>query len=70
MTDIYDLHAWFTTGDSAPDRRNDYTLTLTVPYDASAETILPVRIEGAVSYMPATLVQKTDHPVHATLGLW
>ncbi len=60
VTDIYDLHSWFTTGDSAPERRNDYTLTLTVPYNEAAETVLPTRIEGAVSYMPAALVHETE----------
>ena len=53
VTDIYDLEAWFTTGDSAPERRNNYTLTLEVPYEASAETILPSRGAEAISYMPA-----------------
>lgn len=60
VTDIYDLHSWFTTGDSAPERRNDYTLTLPIPYDATAETILPARTEGAVSYMPAACVCETN----------
>ena len=53
VTDVYDLHSWFTTGDSAPERRNDYTLTLTVPYDSAGEQILPARAEGTVAYMPA-----------------
>lgn len=55
VTDIYDLHAWFTTGDSAPERRNNYTLTLTVPYDAVKETRLHDR-EGAIAHMPAVAV--------------
>lgn len=53
VTNIYDLESWFTTGDSAPERRNNYTLTLSIPYDASAETILPVRDEDKIAYMPA-----------------
>ena len=52
VADIYDLHSWFTTGDSAPERRNNYTLTLTAPYDAVRETLLPPRID-AVTHMPA-----------------
>ncbi len=60
LTDIYDLHSWFTTGDSAPERRNDYTLTLSIPYDAAAEIIRPARMEGAVSYMPAITVCETN----------
>ena len=47
VTDVYDLESWFTTGDSAPERRNNYSLTLKVPYDAAEETVLPARTEGA-----------------------
>ena len=50
VTDVYDLHSWFTTGDSAPERRNDYTLTLTVPYDSAEEKILPACTEGALAF--------------------
>lgn len=53
VTNVYDLESWFTTGDSAPERRNNYTLTLSIPYDASAETLLPARSEGQIAYMPA-----------------
>ena len=53
VTDIYDLHSWFTTGDSAPERRNNYTISLDVPYNASAESVIPGRTEGKVEYMPA-----------------
>ena len=51
MTDVYDLHSWFTTGDSAPNRRNDYTVTVSAPYDAAAEILLPARAEGVIRYM-------------------
>ncbi len=40
VTDLYDLDSWFTTGDSAPERRNNYALTLAVPYDPATETDL------------------------------
>lgn len=60
VTDVYDLHSWFTTGDSAPDRRNDYTLTLSVPYDQAAEIRLPARTQNTVSYMPAVTVCEAD----------
>lgn len=60
VTDIYDLHSWFTTGDSAPERRNDYTLTLTIPYEKQAEQDLPPRGQGAVLYMPAVSVSEAD----------
>ena len=53
VTDIYSLESWFTTGDSAPERRNNYTLTLTVPYVAAAETLLPARGNEAIRHMPA-----------------
>ena len=53
VTDIYSLEDWFTTGDSAPERRNNYTLTLSVAYDATEETLLPGRGAEAIGYMPA-----------------
>lgn len=37
VTDIYDLYSWFTTGDNAPERRNNYTITLKIPYAAGKE---------------------------------
>ena len=60
VTDVYDLHSWFTTGDSAPERRNDYTLTLSVPYDTAEEIILPARTEGAVTHMPAVTLSPAE----------
>ena len=60
VTDVYDRHSWFTTGDSAPERRNDYTLTLSIPYDATEETIFPARAEGAVAYMPAVSLSPAE----------
>lgn len=53
VTDIYDLASWFTTGDNAPDRRNNYSLTLNIPYDRSEETLLAPRDNGRILYMPA-----------------
>lgn len=53
VTNVYDLESWFTTGDSAPERRNNYSVTLPFPYDASAETTLGGRGDEAVSCMPA-----------------
>jgi hypothetical protein len=43
------------TDDRAPERRNNYTLTLTVPYDAAKETRLPAR-EDAITHMPSVAV--------------
>ncbi len=53
VTDVYDLESWFTTGDSAPERRNNYSLTLKVPYATAEETVLPARSEGRMVGMPA-----------------
>ena len=61
VTDIYDLYSWFTTGDNAPERRNNYTLTLEIPYAAGnelpavsdAEIAAAAPGRKAVSFMPA-----------------
>lgn len=53
VTNVYDLESWFTTGDSAPERRNNYSVSLSIPYDPSAETLLPGRGGDGASYMPA-----------------
>ncbi|MBO5077139.1 MAG: hypothetical protein J5584_06050 [Clostridia bacterium] len=54
VTDIYSLESWFTTGDSAPERRNNYTLTLSIPYRAADETICETpQGRTAIAYMPA-----------------
>ena len=61
VTDIYDLYSWFTTGDNAPERRNNYTLTLEIPYAAGnelpavsdAEITAAAPGRKAVSFMPA-----------------
>ena len=52
VTDIYDLESWFTTGDSAPNRRNNYTVSMDVPYEASEENVLVPRTEDAIKFMP------------------
>ena len=46
VTDVYDLGSWFTTGDSAPERRNDYAARLDIPYTGKTERILPGRGDG------------------------
>ena len=60
VKDIYDLHSWFTTGDSAPDRRNDYSVTLRIPYDRAEEILLPPRAEGTIAYMPAVSLSSEE----------
>lgn len=60
VTNLYDLESWFTTGDSAPERRNNYTLSLQIPYDSTMETVLQERTEGTVSHMPAVQFSKDD----------
>ena len=53
VSDIYSLEAWFTTGDSAPERRNNYTLTMDVPYAAGEEkTVSALPDRKPVTYMP------------------
>ena len=70
VTDVYDLESWFTTGDSAPERRNNYSLTLKVPYDAAEETVLPARTDGALVGMPAvTLPAEVESTLKKGLAL-
>jgi hypothetical protein len=52
VTDIYSLESWFTTGDSAPERRNNYSLTMKIPYKASDERLQKGRESGRIAYMP------------------
>ena len=53
VTDIYDLESWFTTGDSAPERRNNYAYEQAVRYTGKDEVILPKREGDTVDGMPA-----------------
>ncbi len=53
VTDIYDLESWFTTGDSAPERRNNYAYEQAIRYTGKNEVILPARESDAVKGMPA-----------------
>lgn len=61
VTDVYDLESWFTTGDSAPERRNNYAADLAIPYTGEGENILPAR-EGAdrISGMPAVALSESE----------
>ena len=68
VTNVYDLECWFTTGDSAPERRNNYELTLNIPYDAAQETLLDARNEEAMTYMPACKLS-SDEEAALTEGL-
>lgn len=63
VTDIYDLESWFTTGDSAPERRNNYAADLAIPYTGEGETILPARESGTVQGMPAVTLSEDDKAV-------
>ncbi len=67
VSDLYDLDAWFTTGDSAPERRNNYAISLAVPYDASVEANAPAAAPEAerLCFMPA----KPVSPEALTPGL-
>ena len=53
VTDVYDLESWFTTGDSAPERRNNYAYEQAIRYTGKGEVILPKRESGTVDGMPA-----------------
>ncbi len=61
VTDIYDLESWFTTGDSAPERRNNYAADLAIPYTGEGENLLPAR-DGAdrISGMPAVVLSDEE----------
>lgn len=60
VTDIYDLESWFTTGDSAPERRNNYAYEQAIRYTGKGEVILPRRESGTVDGMPAVTLSAED----------
>lgn len=61
VSDIYDLNSWFLTGDSAPERRNNYTLSLAVPYDKDAAVDrIELEPEAAYTCMPAVTPEAAD----------
>ena len=53
VTDIYDLESWFTTGDSAPERRNNYVYEQAISYTGKGENILSGREGDTIMGMPA-----------------
>ncbi|MBQ4111481.1 MAG: hypothetical protein IJD38_01660, partial [Clostridia bacterium] len=53
VTDVYDLESWFTTGDSAPERRNNYAYEQAIRYTGKGEVILPKREGDTADGMPA-----------------
>ena len=59
VTDIYDLESWFTTGDSAPERRNNYAYEQNIAYTGKGETILPAREGDTIKGMPALDLSET-----------
>ncbi|MBQ3870506.1 MAG: hypothetical protein II777_08140 [Clostridia bacterium] len=60
VTDIYSLESWFTTGDSAPERRNNYAADIAVAYTGKKETVLAARETGKITGMRAlTLPEET-----------
>ena len=52
VTDIYDLYSMFTTGDRAPERRNDYIVSFKLKYKGSKSDIR-TRSDNRVLYMDA-----------------
>lgn len=59
VTDIYSLESWFTTGDSAPERRNDYAARLDVAYSKDGE-IVSAKRENGIKGMRAVTMNETD----------
>ena len=53
VTDIYDPESWFTTGDSAPERRNNYAYEQAIRYTGKGETLLSARESDTIKGMPA-----------------
>lgn len=51
VTNIYSLYDWFTTGDSAPERRNNYYISASCKYSSENESVVPARSENAIVYM-------------------
>ncbi len=60
VTDVYDLESWFTTGDSAPERRNNYMLTMKVPYNAEEETVYSTAGRTLLTVMPAVALPQEE----------
>ncbi len=60
VTDVYNLESWFTTGDSAPERRNNYAANLAIAYTGNGETILPVRDGDTIDGMPAIVFSESQ----------
>ena len=67
VTNVYDLESWFTTGDSAPERRNDYELTLSIPYEEAQDVVLEPR-EDPITYMRACKLTAEEEEA-LTVGL-
>ncbi len=62
VTDIYSLESWFTTGDSAPERRNDYAADITVAYDGKNEAVIPSDFEGVKGMKAANVEASALEP--------
>ena len=60
VTDVYDLESWFTTGDSAPERRNNYTLTQKIPYNAKDERAAKEPSRKLKTAMPEVSLSKEE----------
>ena len=56
ITNVYSLYDWFTTGDSAPERRNNYFVNVTGKFTGNKDAKLEQREETKIQYMlPADL---------------
>ncbi len=60
VTNLYSLYDWFTTGESAPERRNYYFVKASCRYTPEQESVLPARSDTPVLYMkPAEVAAET-----------
>ncbi len=68
VSDIYDLESWFTTGDSAPERRNNYSYKQDIDFTGENERFLPARESGAISGMrPVTFTDEEQNSLEEGL---
>ena len=51
ITNVYSLYDWFTTGDSAPERRNNYFVNVTGKFTGNKDAKLEQREETKIQYM-------------------
>ena len=59
ITNVYSLYDWFTTGDSAPERRNNYFVNVSSKFTGNKDAALSQRDGAKIQYMlPADLKEE------------